>query len=81
MSDTKRDIKNVNEKNANMKIDTIEKFEKNVNEKDTDMKMDEKNKEAINILFTKGEKAFIEKVFTGDNGERLSYAEMRSRYG
>ena len=45
------------------------------------VKMDEKNKEAINILFTKGEKAFIEKVFTGDNGERLSYAEMRSRYG
>lgn len=45
------------------------------------MKMDEKNKEAINILFTKGEKAFMEKVFTGDNEERLSYAEMRSRYG
>ena len=44
-------------------------------------KMDEKNKEAINILFTKGEKAFMEKVFTGDNGERLSYAEMRSMYG
>ena len=44
-------------------------------------KMDEKNKEAINILFTKGEKAFMEKVFTGDNGERLSYAEMRTRYG
>jgi len=44
-------------------------------------KMDEKNKEAINILFTKGEKAFMEKVFTGDNGERLSYSEMRSRYG
>ena len=44
-------------------------------------KMDKKNKEAINILFTKGEKAFMEKVFTGDNGERLSYAEMRSRYG
>ena len=43
--------------------------------------MDEKNKEAMNILFTKGEKAFIEKVFTGDTGERLSYAEMCSRYG
>lgn len=45
------------------------------------VKMDEKNKEAINILFTKGEKAFMEKVFTGDNGERLSYSDMRSRYG
>jgi hypothetical protein len=45
------------------------------------VKMDEKNKEAINILFTKGEKVFMEKVFTGDNGERLSYSDMRSRYG
>ena len=45
------------------------------------VKMDEKNKEAINILFTKGEKVFMEKVFTRNNGERLSYSDMRSRYG
>ena len=69
MSDTKK-VKN-NEKK--------EKKKKTI--KMGTVKMDEKNKEAINILFTKGEKAFMEKVFTGDNGERLSYAEMRSRYG
>ena len=69
MSDTKK-VKN-NEK----------KEEKKKTIKMGTVKMDEKNKEAINILFTKGEKAFMEKVFTGDNGERLSYAEMRSRYG
>lgn len=69
MSDTKKVKNNENkeEKKKAIKIGTA--------------KMDEKNKEAINILFTKGEKAFMKKVFTGDNGERLSYSEMRSRYG
>jgi hypothetical protein len=43
--------------------------------------MDTKNKKALNVLQTEGEKTFIEHVFTGDNGERLSYAEMRMRYG
>ena len=43
--------------------------------------MDAKNKKALEILQTKGEKEFIKHVFTGDNGERLSYAEMRMRYG
>lgn len=65
MSDTKK-VKN-NENKEAIKMGTA--------------KMDKKNKEAINILFTKGEKAFMKKVFTGDNGERLSYAEMRTRYG
>ena len=69
MSDTKKVKNNENkeEKKKAIKMGTT--------------KMDEKNKEAINILFTKGEKAFMEKVFTGDNGERLSYSDMRSRYG
>ena len=69
MSDTKKVKNNENkeEKKKAIKMGTV--------------KMDGKNKEALNILFTKGEKAFMEKVFTGDNGERLSYAEMRSRYG
>ena len=43
--------------------------------------MDEKNKKALNVLLTKGDKAFIEHVFTGENGRQLSYAEMRTRYG
>lgn len=43
--------------------------------------MDEKNKKALKVLQTKGEKEFIKHVFTGDNGKRLSYAEMRMRYG
>ena len=43
--------------------------------------MDEKNKKALNVLLTKGDKAFVEHVFTGENGRQLSYAEMRSRYG
>ena len=43
--------------------------------------MDTKNKKALEVLQTKGEKEFIKHVFTGDNGERLSYTEMRMRYG
>ena len=43
--------------------------------------MDEKNKKALNVLMTEGDKAFVKHVFTGENGRQLSYAEMRSRYG
>jgi hypothetical protein len=62
-----------------------EKTENNPKE-DTDNEkksnMDKANKKALNVLVKDGEKAFVEHVFTDqNNGERLSYAEMRSRFG
>ena len=48
-----------------------------------DKKTDEKKQiEAINILKTKGTRAFITHVFTDkETGKPLSYSEMRERYG
>jgi len=44
--------------------------------------MDSANALAAKVLFTKGNKEFIEHVFTDqDTGRKLSYAEMRMRYG
>jgi aminopeptidase N len=43
--------------------------------------MDDRNKAAMKVLITKGPDAFVRHVHTGDNGEQLSYAEMRSIYG
>lgn len=44
-------------------------------------KMDEKNKEAIKVLNKEGDDAFVNHVFTGENGQKLTYSEMRARYG
>ena len=44
--------------------------------------MDEANKKAAEVLQNQGTKSFIEHVFTDqDTGRKLSYAEMRMRYG
>ncbi len=44
--------------------------------------MDETNKKAAQVLQNQGTNAFIEHVFTDqDTGRKLSYAEMRMRYG
>jgi len=44
--------------------------------------MDETNKKAAEVLQNQGTKAFIEHVFTDqDTGRKLSYADMRMRYG
>jgi hypothetical protein len=44
--------------------------------------MDEANKKAAEVLQNQGTKAFIDHVFTDqDTGRKLSYAEMRMRYG
>ena len=44
--------------------------------------MDEVNKKAAEVLQNQGTKSFIEHVFTDqDTGRKLSYAEMRMRYG
>jgi len=53
------------------------------------MKMNELNTKAMNVLDTKGDKAFIEHVFTHpedhdkpkEEKRQLSYAEMRMLYG
>ncbi len=49
----------------------------------TPVKMDKLNTEAMNVLETKGDTAFIEHVFTDpkDKTKKLSYAEMRMLYG
>tara|TARA_Y100000389_G_scaffold194392_1_gene224318 strand:- start:8 stop:301 length:294 start_codon:yes stop_codon:yes gene_type:complete len=44
--------------------------------------MDSANATAAKVLFTRGNKEFVNHVFTDqDTGRRLSYAEMRMRYG
>lgn len=44
--------------------------------------MDDANKKASEVLQNQGTKAFIEHIFTDqDTGKKLSYAEMRMRYG
>ena len=44
--------------------------------------MDEPNKKAAEVLQNQGTKAFIDHVFTDqDTGRKLSYAEMRMRFG
>ena len=44
--------------------------------------MDEANKKAAEVLQNQGTKAFIDHVFTDQGtGRKLSYAEMRMRYG
>ena len=43
--------------------------------------MDNANKKAMKVLKEQGATKFIEHVFTGENNRRLTYAEMRSKYG
>ena len=43
--------------------------------------MDDRNRKATKVLVNAGPEAFIEHCFTGDKGKKLSYAEMRARYG
>jgi hypothetical protein len=43
--------------------------------------MDDRNREAMKVLVNEGVPAFYKRVCTGDDGEQLSYAEMRARYG
>ena len=52
----------------------VEEYAKLVN-------MNQENTKAGIVLATQGTAEFIKHVFTGQNGEQLSYAEMRSRYG
>ncbi len=44
-------------------------------------KMDAPNKVVAELLFQGKEKEAITAMFTGDSGEKLSYSEMRARYG
>jgi len=64
---TPTDNKNANKLRA-------ENYAKSVN-------MDERNTKAAIIMATEGREAAVKAMFTGDNGETLSYSEMRSRYG
>ena len=43
--------------------------------------MDARNRKALKVMINGTREDFIKEVFTGDQGEQLSYAEMRSRYG
>ena len=76
MSDRKRiKIEHESEKNETDQLKN-KTFESNVN-----TGMDEKNKKALNVLMTEGDKAFVKHVFTGENERQLSYSEMRGMYG
>lgn len=43
--------------------------------------MDDANRKAIATLVNDGELAFMNAVFTGDDGKHRSYSDMRERYG
>ena len=43
--------------------------------------MDAANANIMDVWRENGDKAAVDAMFTGDNGEQLSYAEMRMRYG
>ena len=43
--------------------------------------MDDTNKKALKVWITKGPEAAVKHMFTGSTGERLTYLEMRERYG
>ena len=50
--------------------------------KNNNSNMDEQNKKAMDVLNSKGEEEFIKHVFTDEKtNRRLTYAEMRDRYG
>lgn len=44
-------------------------------------KMDTKNLAALDVLMKEGDAGFVKHVFTGDDDEQLTYAQMRMRYG
>ena len=61
-------------------------FEKNdsgalVPTKQLQANMDNANAKIVDVWRTQGEEAAVDAMFTGDRGARLSYAEMRMRYG
>lgn len=43
--------------------------------------MDDANAKIVDVWREQGEKAAVEAMFTGEQGQRLSYSEMRMRYG
>jgi|DEB0MinimDraft_6_1074348.scaffolds.fasta_scaffold187650_1 hypothetical protein len=45
------------------------------------IKMDETNKKAWDVLVAENETKFIEYVFNGENGKKLTYSQMRNLYG
>ncbi len=71
----------MSEDNKELDEKICKKFKNETSESKVNTGMDEKNKKALNVLMTEGDKAFVKHVFTGENGRQLSYAEMRSRYG
>lgn len=73
-------ISSTNNTSSSSNMENLSNVSKKVNITKTP-RMDEKNKEALNVLKTQGDKEFVKHVFTGDKGETLTYAEMRDRYG
>jgi len=56
-------------------------YSQNVDAYATAVGMDDRNRTAMKVMVNGTKEEFIKHVFTGDKGETLSYAEMRSRYG
>ena len=55
--------------------------EKELQEKVNTSGMNEANRRIFHIMNEKGSEAAVKEMFTGEQGQELSYAEMRSRYG
>tara|TARA_B100000787_G_scaffold168852_1_gene158500 strand:- start:5466 stop:5765 length:300 start_codon:yes stop_codon:yes gene_type:complete len=43
--------------------------------------MDDANARVVDVWRDQGEEAAVKAMFTGEQGQRLSYSEMRMRYG
>ena len=61
--------------------DTMEKVEGIIKIIAMKSQMDDNNKKALEVLETQGLDASIKHMFTGENGQQRSYAEMRALYG
>lgn len=76
------DIKNDNSigQNKNLQNNKAELLVNNLIDNNID-KMNSLNKEAALVMKTQGVEAAVKHMFTDSSGNRLSYAEMRFRYG
>jgi hypothetical protein len=70
--DTKSQQKGLEEKIIKIVNKIIESNYKN---------MDDLNKKATTVMKEEGMEAAVKHMFTGENEQQLSYAEMRARYG
>lgn len=82
VSETMSETNHINTENESISTPIPNTMSTHLKNSNSNSNMDEQNKKAMDILNSKGEKEFIEHVFTDEKtNRRLTYAEMRCRYG